>query len=164
MALPGILVKQYIEDLINEEKQVQPAGIDLTIMRVCMLEEAGELGFVHRKIPKGKELKTTNGYWELPPGAYRITYREIVKIPEDAVGICLPRSSLIRMGATIFSAVWDPGYIGRGEGLLVVFNPYGIKLEKNARIAQLILIKLTQKPHTIYRGTYYGENININKL
>ena len=164
MALPGIEIRRYIEELVNEEDQVQPGGVDLTILKISTFEEEGEIGFAHKKLPKTKEIKPINGYWKLPPGPYKITYNEIVKIPENAIGICLPRSSLLRMGATIFSAVWDPGYMGRGEGLLVVFNPNGIRIQERAKIAQLILIKLSGKPHKVYRGTYYGENINLNKL
>jgi len=63
------------------------------------------------------------------------------------------------MGATIQSALWDPGYEGRGVGLLIVMNPYGIVLEKGARIAQFILMKMTEPPERVYRGSYQHEGM-----
>ncbi|MEM0319986.1 MAG: hypothetical protein QXS67_01040, partial [Candidatus Nezhaarchaeales archaeon] len=75
------------------------------------------------------------------------------------VAIGLPRSSLMRMGATIISALWDPGYEGRGEGLLLVENPYGIILERNARVIQLIFVRLESEPESEYRGSYMYEGL-----
>jgi dUTP pyrophosphatase len=65
----------------------------------------------------------------------------------------------MRMGATVISALWDPGYEGRGEGLLIVENPHGIVLEKNARVVQLIFIRLESKPTSKYRGAYMLEGL-----
>lgn len=63
------------------------------------------------------------------------------------------------MGVTVHLAVWDPGYVGRGEALMVVLNPHGVEIEQGARVAQLLLIKLVEKPDRVYRGRYYGENL-----
>ncbi|MEM2452891.1 MAG: deoxyuridine 5'-triphosphate nucleotidohydrolase, partial [Ignisphaera sp.] len=93
------------------------------------------------------------------PGGYRIRYREIVKVPENTIAIAIPRSTLLRIGATIHTAVWDPGYEGRGEGLLVVFNNHGIEIEHGAQIAQLVFISLDRITRYIYRGSYFRENI-----
>lgn len=95
--------------------------------------------------------------FSLPPGAYIVRYREYVKIPDDCIALAIPRSSLLRMGATLYTAVWDPGYKGRGYGLLAVFNNRGIVLEKGAQIAQLVYIKMTGRTSFTYRGTFYGE-------
>jgi len=59
----------------------------------------------------------------------------------------------------VVSALWDPGYEGKGEGLLIVENPYGIVLEKDARIVQLIFIRLESKPESEYRGVYMREGL-----
>ena len=69
-----------------------------------------------------------------------------------------PRSSLLRCGVTINMAVWDAGYSGRGQALLTVFNPHGFKLQKNARVAQLVFFQLAAETEG-YNGTYQGENL-----
>jgi hypothetical protein len=48
-------------------------------------------------------------------------------------------------------------YKGQGIGLLVVFNPNGIEIQRGAQIAQLVFIKLTGRTSKPYRGTYQGE-------
>ena len=156
MFLPGSETAKFLEGLKDE--QIQPAGIDLTIDKIFEIDEAGEIDYSNenRKVPKGRELKF-NGKVHLPPGAYRITYNEVVRMPGDAIGVGLPRSSLMRMGGTVVCGLWDPGYEGRSQGLLVVFNPKGITVHKGARLVQIFLIK--GKSSGKYSGSYHGENI-----
>lgn len=156
MFLPGSEVERYMKGVTA--KQVQPAGVDITASEVFAIDGPGEIDFSNenRKIPEGKKLEFTNKL-HLEAGSYRVTYGETMAIPEDAAGIVLPRSSLMRMGATVISALWDPGYEGRGQGLLVVFNKHGIVLHKGARIAQLFLIK--GKSSGKYSGKFQRENL-----
>ena len=70
-----------------------------------------------------------------------------------------PRSSLLRCGVTVHMAVWDAGYSGRSQSLLVVFNPQGFRCERNARVAQLVFMELANETEG-YRGIYQGENIS----
>ena len=53
---------------------------------------------------------------------------------------------------------WDAGYHGRSQSLMMVYNPQGFRLQKNARIIQLIFFRLTSETEG-YSGTYQGENI-----
>ncbi|MBI3743598.1 MAG: deoxyuridine 5'-triphosphate nucleotidohydrolase, partial [Chloroflexi bacterium] len=69
------------------------------------------------------------------------------------------RSSLLRCGAALHTAVWDAGYSGRSESLMVVYNPAGFTLEHNARIMQLVFFALAQEVHEGYRGVYKGERM-----
>jgi dUTP pyrophosphatase len=95
---------------------------------------------------------------QLVPGAYIITYNEIVHLPDNITALAFPRSSLLRCGVTIYTAVWDAGYHGRAQSLMVVYNPQGFRLQRNARIVQLVFLKLTQKT-AAYQGAYQRENI-----
>ena len=70
----------------------------------------------------------------------------------DCGGLCFPRSSLLRMGVHVPTAVWDAGYAGRGEGLLEVGNPHGVRLQRGARIVQLVLFRLTEAARAGYAG------------
>jgi len=75
------------------------------------------------------------------------------------MGIARPRSSLIRMGATVETSVWDPGYTGRSQSMLVVHNPNGIKIYQNARLVQIVFMTLTIKSESLYSGIYQTENL-----
>jgi len=94
----------------------------------------------------------------LAEGAYKIVFNEYVKIPVDAAAFCFPRSSMLRCGASIHCAVWDPGYEGRSEALLVVYNKHGLRLKKNAKIGQLVFVQLSEPAKDVYAGVYKGEN------
>ncbi|MCX6775844.1 MAG: deoxyuridine 5'-triphosphate nucleotidohydrolase [Candidatus Micrarchaeota archaeon] len=150
-----------LENLVDEKIQVQPAGVDLTLAKILRFKGAGAIDFSNRErvIPECKEVAFKNGWANLRKGAYKVIYNEIVRIPKDCIALAFPRSSLLRCGAFLHCAVWDPGYEGRSESLLVVSNERGIKLKKNARLVQLIFIKLSEKSSRVYRGKYFAENI-----
>ena len=67
--------------------------------------------------------------------------------------------SLLRMGAAIYTALWDTGYYGRSRSLLNVMNPAGIELEKGTRLIQLVFFKLGSGLVKGYEGEYRGEDI-----
>jgi dUTP pyrophosphatase len=69
------------------------------------------------------------------------------------------RSTLLRCGASLQTALWDPGYRGRSQSLLVVHNPSGLRLKRNARLMQLVFMRLEKKAEELYEGRYQGENI-----
>lgn len=147
-----------VEELRSLDEQVQPAGVDLTLEKIEVLVEEGEIS-VEPKFSKGLNVLPSKGFYELPQGSYRVTYHEIVNIPAGYIGLLMPRSSLLRNGATIYTAVWDPGYRGRGMGLMVVFNRQGIRIAEDARVAQLILFS-TEDSTGLYKGRFLGENIS----
>ena len=158
-----LLQKELIKELI-QELQFQPAGVDLTISKVFSFKSPGVLDFDNskRELSLAKEIEFVNEKVFLPQGAYKVRFNEIVSIPLDMMALFFPRSSLLRCGASLDGAVWDPGYEGRGESLLIIHNPHGLTLYKNARIAQLVFIKLLQPTQEGYGGTYQGENVRGN--
>lgn len=150
-----------VEGWVDLEQQLQPNGIDLTLREVSLLQSAGIIAVDNsqRQVSELAPLVFDGlGYIDLVAGIYLITYNEIVHLPEDITALAAPRSSLLRCGVTIGTAVWDAGYSGRSQSLMVVYNPQGFRLQRNARIVQLIFFKLTQKTRG-YRGTYQGENV-----
>ena len=158
------LLKQeppLIEGWINLEEQVQTNGFDLTLREVAMLQSAGRIAAANdeRLIPNLAPLVFDGlGFMELIPGTYIITYNEIVHLPRNIMALARPRSSLLRCGVTIDTAVWDAGYSGRSQSLMVVYNPQGFRLQRNARVVQIIFWQLTQETE-VYQGTYQRENI-----
>src|SRR5688500_19499362 len=98
-----------------------------------------------------------DGWWDLHRGAYVITYQEKVNLPTDIMALARPRSSLLRSGVAIHTAVWDAGYSGRGEGLLHVMNPAGYRLQRGARVVRLGFIRLGAPVSVGYGGRYQHE-------
>jgi len=150
-----------IEQMKDPDMQIQPNGIDLTLDQLFSINGMGTIDFSNknRQLPKKHPLPYNNaGTIVLKPGVYGITFREIVHLPNNIMALGRPRSSLIRMGASLITAVWDAGYSGRSEALLNVYNPEGICIHADARLLQLVFILLTGQTSG-YDGIYQGENI-----
>ncbi|OLS31116.1 MAG: Deoxyuridine 5'-triphosphate nucleotidohydrolase [Candidatus Heimdallarchaeota archaeon AB_125] len=148
-----------IKEYIDSNTQTQIAGFDLSIKELIGLEDGGIVDFDNTKrvIPEHRVIPPIDGKWEIKPGGYLVKYNEVVKVPLNAIGIVLPRSSLMRSGATVCSAVWDPGYKGRGIGLFIVYA--NITLYQNARVAQIVFIETKTETAKGYSGKYQNENI-----
>jgi dUTP pyrophosphatase len=171
--MPAILSKEHIhrllqqqppliEGYINLEEQVQPNGIDLTLREVALLQTPGKIAINNsQRLVADLAPLVFDGldFIDLMPGAYIITYNEIVHLPKNVMALATPRSSLLRCGVTVNTAVWDAGYSGRSQSLMVVYNPQGFRLQRNARIVQIIFLQLTGETEG-YHGAYQGENID----
>ena len=158
------LIKEQglVIDYINLDVQLTPNGFDLTVGSVYGFDTAGALDFSNKEriVPEGKEILPQKerpedkfGWWNLKEGAYKIRTNEIVNIPNDLIAISFPRTSLLRMGAFTQNGVWDAGFKGKSEFILVVENPNGIRLKQNARITQLIFERIN-KTDKGYNGIY----------
>ena len=155
---PEPLVAGYL-DL---DAQVQPNGFDLTLESVNALDGPGRIGRSNAdRVLPGLSAKSTDerGWFRLVPGAYLVTFNEAVWLPLDVMALGRPRSSVARCGAAIHSAVWDAGYHGRSSSLLVVGNPAGLELERDAQILQLVFFRLERAAGQGYAGAYQGERL-----
>ena len=168
-ALSGTAIRALIDsdsplvrDFPDLESQIQPNGFDLTLASVAIHRGAGVLGQTNadRVLPDLENLEfDSQGWIDLQPGIYHITYNEIVAIPLNLMALGRPRSTLNRIGVTIHTAVWDAGYEGRSTSLLAVMNPNGVQLQQNARVMQLVFFGVSNPAATGYSGIYQGENI-----
>lgn len=154
MVISGVEILGLIKEAIDEKIQVQPAGFDLTLKEILCFRGSGKICFNEKNLPETEPVKEK----KLKCGCYKIIYNEIVHIPKDCIALGFPRSTLLRMGCDIRTAVWDPGYVGRSESLLLVHNPEGVEIEKNARVLQLVFIKISN-PKKEYTGSYKFENL-----
>ena len=143
------------------------SGLRLTLGEVYEFEGEGFLGAGGEKLlPRYERVEPVEEegrlVYRLPPGAYLVRYREVVRVPVGFVAFAYPRSTLLRMGVALYTAVWDSGYEGRGVTLMVVHNPSGVVIEHGAHIAQLVYIPVIGEP-VAYRGGYQGEGLQSNK-
>ncbi|MGM0771945.1 MAG: deoxyuridine 5'-triphosphate nucleotidohydrolase [Halobacteriota archaeon] len=151
-----------VENMIDMDTQLQPNGVEMTLREVRTIEGAGAVDFDNsgRRISDGNNIEfDENGWIHLETGIYKVLLNEVVNIPKNLAAIAKPRSSLIRCGATLETAVWDSGYCGRSECMLVVHNNAGFDLQKDARIMQLLFYHLHTEVEEGYCGRYQNENI-----
>jgi len=159
-----------VEDMIDPDTQIQVNGCELTVDRIFAFAGAGSgtdagtrtgagaIAFENseRALSECTELAFDDGGWiDLPAGSYKIVSREIVHIPKDAIAIARPRSSLLRSAVSVETAVWDAGYEGKSECLLIVFNEAGFRLKRGARVVQLLFMGLASETEG-YTGVYQG--------
>jgi dUTP pyrophosphatase len=151
-----------VSDFLDLDAQLQPNGFDLTLAEVHRYEGQGVLAADNagRVLPQLELLPfADDGFLDLEPGIYHVLYNEAVCIPKNMMALARPRSSLNRSGVTIHSAVWDAGYAGRSTSLLAVLNPAGFRVQRNARVLQLVFFALASEDAEGYRGVYQGENL-----
>ena len=151
-----------LEGFQSLEEQLQPNGIDLTLQEVGLLRSPGFLGrrADERQVASTETLPfDSDGWLHLNPGPYLVTFNEVVNLPRDLMALGCPRSSLLRSGVGLHTAVWDAGYRGRSQALLTVHHPQGYRLQRDARLIQLVFFPLTQPVADGYSGSYQEENL-----
>ena len=176
-AYPGVLNRAAIAGLIaggpappllsgyvDLGAQLQPNGFDLTLRAVAGFASGapGSIGVAdaERVLPGAEELDFDGDGWVwLAPGPYLITFNEVVSLPRNLMALGRPRSSLLRSGVALHTAVWDAGYAGRSQALLAVQHPAGWRVKRDARIAQLVFLPLAAPDAAGYAGRYQGENV-----
>jgi len=151
-----------IENMPDSAAQIQPNGIDITVKEIAMLSSSGIIALEN----KDRVLSITSqlvfdglGRLDLLAGCYLLTCNEIINIPKNLMALAQPRSSLLRCGIGIHNAVWDAGYSGRSQALMVVYNPKGFRIYKDARFLQLVFFRLNQEVNEGYQGIFQQENI-----
>lgn len=149
-----------LEGMIDPEAQVQPNGVDITVEAISRFHGPGTLGRTNasRVLPSTEDLRfEPDGSLYLPAGAYQIRFNETVNLPSWLMAYARPRSSLLRSGVALHTAVWDAGYCGRGVSLMVVYHPAGFRVERDARICQLVFHPLIEATRAGYEGVYQHE-------
>ena len=160
--LREMLDRGVVTDMVDPEVQVQMCGVDLTLRSVEQFVTPGAVDYDNkeREVSKTEEIAFDGTGWvSLEAGCYLVTFNEAVSIPKTIAALARPRSSLLRSGATVETALWDPGYRGRSQSLLVVFNPGGLRLKRNARLIQLAFYRLSSIAEKGYEGAYQNENL-----
>ena len=151
-----------IERYISLDEQLQPNGFDLTLHEVSRMTSAGGMGagLEQRELAKAEPIPFDAAGWlRLPLGPYLLTFNEVLNLPLDLTALGFPRSSLLRSGVSIHTAVGDAGYRGRPQALMVVHNPAGYRVQRDARLWQLMFFQLAKPVSQGYQGRFLGENL-----
>lgn len=151
-----------LEDYLCLETQLQPNGFDLTLRDVARLSTPGAVGAedASRKLSETQPLEFgPDGWLQLEPGPFLVTFNEVINLPLDIMALGRPRSSLLRSGAGVHTAVWDAGYQGRSQALLVVYHAGGYEVQRDARLMQLVFFRMETAVSRGYQGRFQSENI-----
>ena len=144
-------------------EQLQPNGFDLSLREIARFDGPASLGASNadRQLPGGAAVDFGPDDWlHVEQGPHLVTYNEVILLPTDLMALGRPRSSLLRMGVSLHTAVWDAGYNGRSSSLMVVHRAEGVRLQRNARLTQLVFFRLTDPPQQGYQGGYQGEGLS----
>ncbi len=157
------LITEYnlVTEYLDLDKQLQPSGFDLSLESVEAYLGGGAVDFSNKErvIAETRTIEPNSDGWiNLEKGVYKVVYNEVVKMPMNVAAIARTRSTLLRNGAEVGTAVWDPGYEGRSSSMLTVHNPHGLRLKKDARVAQLIFFE-TGDVEKGYSGVYQKERM-----
>lgn len=141
-----------------DDDQYQPNSIDLKLGKVyrIMNFDDGTYGLYNgeKHIPNKVEIcyPYKNRYILYPNKPYWLEIEPKIEIPEDIAQFYLPRSSLLRMGVTLHTALGDSGFNGHLMFLAINHMPYDIRLDKGERIATAINFEVDSAG--LYDGDY----------
>ncbi len=156
--LSGDEISNLIQKIIETDsgEQRQPAGFDVTLNKIYSYSQKPyTLGISKGENSEVAEVSSNDSYYELEKGAYLVELNEITSIPKDAIGILLPRSTLLRNGLDLRTALFDPGYSGQPKVMMVCHRP--ARVQRFARIGQLIIFRSAGGFNSLYSGQYQGE-------
>lgn len=145
----------------------QPNSLDLRLDKICEVSLALDEGVVGifgstKLIPKPKEIKMEELYgrsgYVLQPKTSYIAFVKgnkedgKMEIPRNIAQFYLPRSTLLRCGISLDTALGDSGFVGHLQFLITnnSLNPFFISA--NERIATCISFEV--KNGTLYEGDY----------
>ncbi len=139
--------------ILGKKAQV---GFDLSVKNIYDVATAGFVSksktFVGKYVLRPVQTLTYEGVefqgWFLPKGAYILEINEGCKFGPNDTGYIIQRSSLNRNNVGTVSSLWDPGFTtADGDKVntitirITVDNENGLYLEKDARVAQLLVFE-----------------------
>ena len=150
--------KKLVENV--DENNIQPSGVDLRVKVVYRLKNGGYLGVKDRRTPDIEVVdKEVGRKVVLNPNEFvLVETMEKVNMPNDISAIILPKSSLFRCGASLHTAVVDPGYIGTLTFGMKNLSQFPFEIEIGSKIGQIVFEEV--KGNTkLYNGKYQGGKV-----
>ena len=141
-----------------EERQIQPASVDIRLGNTFSVVEDSSAGIIDLEREIRYKTIETDKYLLLPGQFVLATTKEYIALPEDLTAFVEGRSSLGRMGLFIQNAGWvDPGF--RGEITLELYNANrcAIELTAGRRVGQLVFARMDAPALKPYNGKYQGQ-------
>jgi deoxycytidine triphosphate deaminase len=156
-----LLNANQVEQMLttNGKGKKAQVGYDLTVIDVKSIR--GGMLFADRTVLDSyDEVKLTTvekaegderNVWILTPGIYSVTFEQGCKLDDKTTAFIRQRSSILRMGGTVTSGVYDPGFeVDQMGGVMTLTKT--VVLEKGARLAQIIMFE--NNPAELYDGQW----------
>jgi deoxycytidine triphosphate deaminase len=146
--------------------KINPCGVDIGVSNVDRIEDdaVATIDGERRELNVPMtSCRPKDGMYVLKPGVYVVRLNVAVKIPPNAIGLSMPRSTLIRLGVVkCETAVFDPGY--EGMGIQTVYIPIKeLRIAESERWFQFIVADAMETGMT-YMGRYQGEGMQKKRL
>jgi len=141
-----------------EERQIQPASIDLRLGRQFLKVDENDFDIIRMDQPISYS-EIERDEIVIPPLTFMLaTTMEYIKLPDNLTAFVEGRSSVGRIGLFVQNAGWvDPGF--EGELTLELFNAnrQPIRLQAGRRVCQLVFARMDRAAASPYRGKYMGQ-------
>jgi len=152
-----------------EPDSVQPASVDLRLGEIRYEYDNLEKYTLGEKIAEEKIKKVRYNEYSLEHGAVAfVGIYEKITIPENVIGMIMPRSSITRLGIHIIPTYLNPGYSGYLPLTIVNHTGNRVTLKSGIRVVQLILFNLAENPSRSYKNgidtKYYNDDVYASKL
>lgn len=157
-----------------DDENYQPSGLDLNLGNVYEInnnhkENNFGLYLGGKKLPELVETKIDEqqkkvGHigWTLEPNkVYLCEVDRQIRIGDNNAQFYLPRSSLLRSGVNVYTALGDTGYNGFLRFMVINHNEKPFFLEKGVRFAQLIDFEV-KGASELYDGDYQEKESWLN--
>ena len=141
-----------------EERQIQPASIDLRLGDHFLKVDENSMV----AIALDRELEYIEFKQEeiiIPPHSFLLAVtRETIRLPDNITAFVEGRSSIGRIGLFIQNAGWvDPGFSGTITLELYNANRLPIRLTSGRRICQIVFAFMDGPADSPYRGKYQNQ-------
>lgn len=158
----------------RDDKDYQPSGLDLRLGKVYSLDYSDEIenyGLINgqkilpnHKAVKPKLIQVANddfvAGWDLIPFVpYICEVKNQIKIGENNAQFYLPRSTLLRAGVNVYTALGDLGYNGHLSFLVINHGTKPFFIETGERFAQLVDFEVKGGSES-YDGDYQEEEVD----
>lgn len=153
----------------RDEKDYQPSGLDLRLGNVFYLESERDIfyGIYDGKkvLPRHEEavrVKVSQddceiwGWQLMPQQPYICQVQEQIRIGDDNAQFYLPRSTLLRAGVNVYTALGDLGYNGHLSFLVINHGARPFFIQEGERFAQLVDFEVRGGSES-YDGDYQEE-------
>lgn len=155
----------------RDDKDYQPSGLDLRVEKVFKIEDPSRFtseptfyGIVdgEKYLPNLVEIQpqSVNGHddvfcieWD---EAYIFEVQHEIKIGDHNAQFYLPRSTLLRMGVNVYTALGDLGYNGHLQFLVINHGIEDFYISKGERFAQLVDFEVRGGSES-YDGDYQND-------
>lgn len=153
---PHTFASKYVENW--QESDITCNGIDIRVSRLYLLDDTstGRVNGSTRQFMHRTAVPLLGDEYILHPRkVYEFESNLKIRVPEDAAGFVIHRSSLLRNGILVTSGVYDAGFSGGLNGYILPQAGL-VAIGQNERVGQLVMFSADS--YKQYNGIYQGTN------